>query len=377
MSSLNTENNKKEDSKYVWWFWFFWDLLIKLQMPWMSNKVVFFRLMAISQKAWLWMRETIILLIKSEKHSWMRRILEDILSQVNQWLSFYTAMRQHNYFFSMEEIELIKSSETMWNMPETLQNIATELENLQKIKSKMKNAMIYPMVVLFIACIAVYILLVHVMPSIVKMFPNKETLPWITKFMLWMSEFLQTQWYLIPTLIIWTVVWYVFLYRNVKQFKSFIDSMILKLPVISIVSRYFNLYRFSKLLWDFYEAWVSPVAALIQISEILDNVHYKNKMLDIKKDIEMWLWFTESMEWSYLFDPLLVQIIWVWENVWNIWEVLQKMAWFYREELDNKIEWLTKLLEPLMMAFVAIIVWTIVASVFLPMGDLIWTIGEW
>jgi type II secretory pathway component PulF len=62
-------------------------------------------------------------------------------------------------------------------MPETLQNIATELENLQKIKSKMKNAMIYPMVVLFIACIAVYILLVHVMPSIVKMFPNKETLP--------------------------------------------------------------------------------------------------------------------------------------------------------------------------------------------------------
>ncbi len=88
----------------------------------------------------------------------------------------------------------------------------------------------------------------------------------------------------------------------------------------------------------------------------------------------MLLWFVESMEWSWLFDPILVQIIWIWENTWNIWEVLEKISSFYRENLDVKLEWLMKLLEPLIMAFVAIIVWVIVASIFLPMWELIWQI---
>lgn len=349
----------------------FW---IQIQMPSLKNKVVFFRLMAISQKAWLGMRDTMMLLLKSERHPWMKRILDDILLQINQWLSLYDAMWHHDYFFSVEEMELIKSSETIWNMPEVLQNIADELESFQVIRNKMKNAMTYPVVVLIIAAIAVAILLIKVMPTIVSLFPDKSALPAITKFMLWTSEFLQTKWHIVLMIVLFIFSSYKLSYKYIPLFKRMMDRFFLRAPIIKDVVQKYNLYRFSKLLWDFHEAWVSPTVALQQISDVLDNIRYKEKVINIKSDIELWLWFTESMEESFLFDPLLVQIIWVGENTWNLWEVLTKMATFYREELNWKIEALTRLIEPLMMVFVASIVWVIVASIFLPMGDLLQTI---
>ncbi len=168
---------------------------------------------------------------------------------------------------------------------------------------------------------------------------------------------------------------YSFFYKKVSQFKSFIDFYILKIPLIWEVIKNFNHYRFSKLLWDFYNAWVSPTIGLNQISEILKNYHYKKKVVEVKDDLEVGLWFIEAMEWSWLFDQILIQIIWVGESTWNIWDVLTKISDFYRQEVNSKTEWLTKTIEPILMAFVAVVIWIIVAAVFLPMADLVWNIG--
>ena len=280
-------------------------------------------------------------------------------------------MEEHKDFFSPTEIALIRSSETMWNMPEVLQNMADELENFVKLRGKIKWAMMYPTVVILFAIIAVIILLVKVVPVIVDLFPSKDKLPEITKFVLAMSDFVKDYWYLIIFSIIFIIVLYKYLYKNVKAFTYFMDKLFLKIPVIWQLVRKYNHYMFSKYLGDFYQAWVSLSEALSQISDILWNLWYKDKILNIKEDIEIWLGFLEAMEWSWLFDPILIQVIGIWEKTWNIWEVLQKMALFYREELYNKIEWLMKLIEPFLMAFVAILIWFIAASVFLPMADLI------
>lgn len=348
---------------------------MKMNMPSVVNKTTFFRLLAITQKAWLGIRDSLGSIEKSENHMWMRRIIKDLIQKVNQWLTLSVALEWHRYLFSWEEIELIRSSETMWNLPEVLNNISEELDNYQKIRWKIKNAMTYPIMVLIFAVIAVVVLLVKVMPTIVSLFPSKDTLPSITVFMLWASDFIQTKWWLMLAVLFWVSFWYKFLYTKVLKFKISMDKVFLELPVTKMVVRRFNLYRISKLLWDFYNAWVSPTVALIQIADILSNYHYRMKVLDIKKDLEIWLSFTEAMEWSWLFDPILVQIIWIWEQTWNIWEVLNKMADFYREELNNSIDWMMKLIEPILMAFIAIIIWVIVASVFLPMWDLIGQIG--
>lgn len=346
-------------------------LFVKINAPKLDNKVSFYNLMAVTQKAWLWVRDSLDSILKWENHPGMRKIIQDLIDQTNEWTSLAEAMEEHSYFFWNEEISLIRSSESMWNLPEVLENLSFELENFQKLKWKIKSSMMYPWMVLWFAAIAVVILLVYVMPNIIDMFPSEEELPWITLFMLWASDFLQDYWFILMLIIGWAVWAYTYSYRYILPFKIFMDKMFISAPIIGGVVRKFNLYRFSKLLGDFYNAWVSPTEALSQISDILKNYHYKVKVNSIKNDLEVWLNFVESMEGSTLFDPILIQIIWIWESTWNVGEVLEKISKFYRDDLDTKLDGMTKMLEPLVMAFVAIIIWLIVASVFLPMGELI------
>jgi type II secretory pathway component PulF len=104
--------------------------------------------------------------------------------------------------FEVSERELIKSSETMGNMPETLKEIADELENFQRIQQKIKSAMSYPIVLIVFAVLAVSVLLVKVVPTIISLFPCQEMLPWITRFMIQVSDFMIKWWWI---LIIWAV----------------------------------------------------------------------------------------------------------------------------------------------------------------------------
>jgi type II secretory pathway component PulF len=111
-------------------------------------------------------------------------------------------MDNHDYFFQEEEIALVRSAETMGNLPEILDEIAIELENTQKINGKIKKAMTYPIVLIVFAFIAVVILLIYVIPTIVTMFPDQQSLPSLTKFMMGISTFLQKTRYIIALVII-------------------------------------------------------------------------------------------------------------------------------------------------------------------------------
>ncbi len=351
------------------------DYLDRLNAPKLDNKVAFFRLLSVTQNAWLWIRDSLQSILAWETHPWMRKVIELLIKETSQWTSLADSMYKRSDVFSHDEISLIKSSETMGNLPEVLQNLADELENFQQIQSKVKSAMIYPSFVILIAIIAVIILLIYVIPTMVEMFPDEDDLPWITIFILDLSDFLQDYWWSLLLLFFWISIGYYSAYKYLLKFRIFMDKIFLTAPIIWWLSKKFNLYRFSKLLWDFYNAWVSPTESLEQIEWIFNNYYYKTKAYNMRQDLEVWLWFVESMEWSWLFDPILVQIIWIWEQTWNIWDVLLKMASFYREQLDTEIDGIMKLIEPALMWFIAIVVWVIVAAVFLPMAELVGTIA--
>ena len=363
----------------LWWKqkqWFLESLYMKMNAPKSENKVVFFRLLAVTQKAWLWIRDSLESIMKSESHPWVKKIIKDTLDQINEWVWLADALSKYDNFFQPAEIELIRSSEQMGNLPDTLNSMAVELEKFELIKKRLKSAMTYPIVILWIAWIAVAILLIKVIPSILTIFPPGLKLPDITLYVMATSDFLQKYWGEIILGIILFIFWYKLLYKNVLWFKIVMDKAILKLPVIwSLIMTYYR-YRFSKLLWDFYSAWLSPLVSLDQIANIFQNYHYKKKILDVKKDLEIWLWMTDSFEWSWLFNPILIQIIWIWEKAGNVWEILDQMAVFYREELDSKVEWMSKLIEPILMVFISMVVWIIVMSIFLPMADLIWAMSS-
>jgi len=350
---------------------FFEKLIIKLNAPKLKEKTNFFRLLAVTQKAGLGIRESLESIMKSEQHKWLVIIIEDLIRQLTQWISLGDSLKNHDYFFKKDEIALIKAAETMGNMPEILAEIANELENMQEIKQRIKKAVTYPIILITISILATVILIMFVIPTIVEMFPNQESLPRITKFMLWVSGFLKYARPIIGITIIWLILWFKFLYQYTLPFKIFIDKMFISVPPISGVTKAFYMYRFSKLLWQFYGSWVSPVISLKLISEIFNNFLYKKKAIQIKRDLESWFNFYESMEGSSLFDPILVQIVHVGEDTWDTAEILIKISDYYKKLLRNKIDIMTSIIEPVLMIFIAIIIGVIIGSIFLPMAELV------
>ena len=352
--------------------WFFEKFVIKkFFAPKLKQKTNFFRLLALAQRSWLWLRDALFSIKNSETNKWLIMIIQDLIDQLTQWYTLSQAMENHDYFFKEEEIALVKSSETMGNLPEILDEIAVELENSERINGKIKKAMTYPIVLIVFACIAVVILLIYVIPVIVGMFPDQAKLPSLTKFMMGASGFLQNTWALIVLIMIGIVFLYRFLYKYILAFKIFIDNLMVTIPAVSGVVRVYYMYKFSKLLSQLYNAWVSPIVSLKLMSNTFTNFFYKKKALEIKENLNAGFSFAESMEWSSLFDPILVQIIHVGEETGNVTEVLKKMADFYRDMLQTKIDILMSLIEPILMALIAIVIGMIVGSIFLPMAELV------
>lgn len=353
----------------------FEQLLLSLNRATVQNKTVFFRLLSVAQKAGLGLKEALNSILHSERNYGMQIIIQGLEKQINEGMSLAKSMEKFRYFFGNDEIELVRASESIGNMPDILLNIAAELENFQKTKGKVKSALTYPIVLLVFAIIAVAILLIKVIPTIVSLFPDESQLPGITKFVIASSEFVQSWRWIIGLIVVAGVAAFRFSYKKILLFKIFVDDLLLKIPALGDLIKTFYLYRFSKLLGDFYRAGVSPTTALEQISAIMGNYHYKKKVLDIRRDLEAGFGFSDSMEGSKLFDPILVQIVLVGERTGNIDTVLEKMAQFYNDMLDTRIKTLMGLLEPLLLAMVAVVIGVIVASIFLPMADMVNTIG--
>jgi type IV pilus assembly protein PilC len=346
-------------------------IIKKFFAPKLKQKTNFFRLLAVAQRAWLWLRDALYSIKNSESSKGLIMIIQDLIDQLTQWYTLSQAMDNHEYFFNEEERALVRSAETMGNLPEILDEIAIELENNQRINGKIKKAMTYPIVLIIFAFVAVTILLIYVIPTIVSMFPSQDALPSITKFMMGASAFIKNTRYLIIVIIIGIILIYRFLYKYVLAFKIFIDKLLLNIPAVSWVIKTYYMYRFSKLLSQLYNAGVSPILSLKLMGNTFTNFFYKKKVLEIKENLNAWFSFSDSMEWSSLFDPILVQIIHVGEDTGNITEVLKKMADFYRDMLQTKIDILMDLIQPALMAIIAVVIGIIVGSIFLPMADLV------
>lgn len=351
-------------------------LMQKLNKPDLRQKVTFFRLLAVSQNAGLGIRESIVSIAKSEQHPGFKDMMNQMVLELTSGGSLANAMTPYDYFFGTEEIELVRSAQITGNMAQVLNQLAEELENLQEINAKMKKALTYPIMVLLMAIGAVVVILTTVLPNILTMFPDTNNLPGITKFMMGVSDYLKNNGTIIFIFFIGFIIGFRVLYGNFILFKIFIDKLLLVSPIIKDITKTLYMYKFSNLLSQFYEAGVSPVVSMRLLSSIFDNFHYKQKMADVKSDLEAGFSLYDALVASVLFDPILIQIINVGENTGSLPDVLKKMSAYYRNTFRNAIDVAMSMIEPLLMMFVAAIVGTIVAAVFLPMASMMENIGN-
>lgn len=356
-----------EDKK----IWFLDKLQATIDKPWLKNKTNFYRLFSVSQKAWLGMIDALNALLTSEEHKGMRIVLQDLIDQLSEWMELGDAMERHRDLFWQDEIELVKASQIAWNLVETLNDIADNLEQSGDLSWKIKKAMMFPIILFFGAIWAALYIDISVLPNITGLFTDQEALPWITKTMMHISEWFLANWHYLLLGIFSVIVSFVFSYRKILPFKIFIDNLTITMPIISPVVKWNYQYKFAKQLSQFYAAWMNPVVSLQLIWNVFSNYQYKKKVLEIRRDLESWFSIFEWMEWSKLFDAILVQIIHVWESTWTTKSVLAKISNFYKSQLETKIDMMVEALEPVMMVFVAGLIWSVVLAMFLPMAEVV------
>ncbi len=297
----------------------------------------------------------------------MKKLLRDVQTDVESGATLSEAVSRHPVYFDELYVNLIEAGESAGVLDSVLDNIATYKERIESIKGKIKKALFYPATVVAVAIIVTSILLIYVIPQFEDMFRGfGADLPAFTRMVVTASENMQAYgfWYMIVA--IGAIVGIVMLKRRNKKFAHFLDRMSLKLPIVGPVLEKAALARFARTLATTFAAGVPLVEALKTVGGATGNVVYEDAVKRIREDVSTGHSLQLAMTQTNLFPPMVVQMTAIGEEAGSLDAMLNKVADYYEEEVNNTVDALSSLLEPVIIIFIGVVVGGMVIAMYLP-----------
>ncbi|MEK0446582.1 MAG: hypothetical protein RLZZ399_1903 [Verrucomicrobiota bacterium] len=316
-------------------------------------------------------------LLKQEKDPVLRRVLGDLSEAVQSGSTFSEALGQHPAIFGRLYVNMVKAGELGGVLEVVLKRLAEFQEKAQKLKNKVFSAMTYPVIVLSIAVLILIFLLTFIVPKFEQIFTDLlsgKPLPALTLAVMNASRVAVANWYILLGVVVLAVLGWKSLQRSPKG-RAWIDRATLKAPLFGDLMQKSSISRFSRTLGTLITSGVPILQALIITRETAGNsVIYEavTKVHDAVKEGET---IVTPMEASKVFPPMVISMVDVGEETGQLPDMLLKVADVFDDEVDNTVDALTSLLEPLMIVFLAVIVGTIVIALFMPMVDLLKNMG--
>ena len=341
-----------------------------------SSDITFFtRQMATMVKAGVPLVQSFDIVSDSADNRAMRDIITEIRDSVSSGNDFAEALRQHPKHFDDLTCNLIESGEQAGTLQTMLDKVALYKEKSEALKAKMKKALMYPVITLFVAFVVTIILLVKVVPSFEQMFNNfGAELPAPTQLVVNISELTQEYYlYLIAILVIAGTGFYQ-AYKKSPSFKDRVQASLLGLPVFGDLIMKAAIARFARVLSTTFAAGVPLVDALDSVSGAVGNSVYRDAVLKIKDDVSSGQQIHLSMRSAKIFPNMIVQMTSIGEESGALDEMLGKAADYYEEEVDNAVDNLTSMIEPAMMIFLGVVIGGLIVAMYLPifqMGDVV------
>lgn len=312
-----------------------------------------------------------LLILRSQSKKSMQKIVAQLLADVEAGESFSSALGKHPKVFGKTYIALVKSGEVGGVMDAVLLRLADNLEKQQEFGSKVKGALIYPVIIVVGMVIVVIIMMVFVIPKLLSLYSDfGADLPWPTKILIGLSGFFVKYWFIMIGLMI--VGFYVYkLYRATPEGRRKIDQLIFKIPVYGELQRQIILTEVTRTLSMMVGAGVSILEGLHITSEVVGNTVVSDALIDaanqVEKGFPVAFAFSKHPE---AFPFLLSQMIAVGEETGKMDEVLTKISRIFEVESDEKVKGLTASIEPIIMVVLGIGVGFLVIAVILPIYNL-------
>ena len=285
------------------------------------------------------------------------------------------AMKKHPQAFDDLFVNMVAAGEAGGILDTILQRLATYIEKNARLKAQVKSAMIYPIAVLSIAGLVVYVILWKVIPVFGSLFVSLGAdLPLPTRIVVAMSKFVGRFWWLIVGIVVGGV-FALRRYYATDQGKLVIDKLLLKAPILGPVLRKIAVARFCRTLGTLLSAGVPVLEALEITARTSGNAIIELAILEVRKQVEEGKNMADPLKATNQFPPMVVQMIGVGEATGAMDTMLAKIADFYEEEVDLAVAGMMKLIEPVMILFLGIVVGGVVISMYLPMFSMISKIG--
>jgi len=331
----------------------------------------FTRQMATMMKAGVPLLQSFEIIGEGSENPKMRKLLDDIKQSVASGHSLATSLRQNPEYFDDLYCNLVDAGEQAGALETLLDRVATYKEKTESLKSKIKKAMSYPIAVVVVAFVVTAILLVKVVPQFQSIFEGfGAELPAFTLMVVHLSEFVQGYWYIILAALVALYLGLKRIHKNSEKFRNWVDRAVLKIPVIGPLLYKSAVARYARTLSTTFSAGVPLVEALDSVSGATGNIVFKNAVNKIKQDVSTGMQLNFSMRSTGVFPMLAVQMTAIGEESGALDSMLDKVATYYEEEVDNMVDSLTSLMEPLIMAFLGVIVGGLVIAMYLPIFKL-------
>jgi type IV pilus assembly protein PilC len=334
---------------------------------------VFTRQLATLIDAGLPLLRSLNTLARQERNVVMRNTMSQLAASVESGSTFSEALAQHPQIFNKLYVNMVKAGELGGVLEIVLARLAEFQEKAQKIKGKVKSAMVYPLVVLSIAVLILSFLMVVIVPKFQKIFADAlpgTPLPAITRFVIGVSHIFISQWYLLIGGAAVLIIGYN-VFASTPAGAVVLDRIALKLPVFGDLLSKTAISRFARTLGTLISSGVPILQALNITRETAGNHVIASAIAKIHDSVKEGESVVGPMESSSVFPPMVTSMVQVGEETGQLPDMLVKVADVYEGEVDNVVTGLTSILEPIMIVMLAVIVGTIVIALFMPMVTLI------
>ncbi|WCX48128.1 type II secretion system F family protein [Pseudomonas aeruginosa] len=301
----------------------------------------------------------------------MRKLVDEIKQEVAAGNSLANSLRKKPQYFDDLYCNLVDAGEQSGALETLLARVATYKEKTEALKAKIKKAMTYPIAVVIVALVVSAILLIKVVPQFQSVFANfGAELPAFTQMVIGLSETLQEWWLLVLIAMLGIGFALKELYKRSKGFRDTIDRAILKAPIVGAIVYKSAVARYARTLSTTFAAGVPLVEALDSVSGATGNVVFKSAVAKIKQDVSSGMQLNFSMRTTNVFPSMAIQMAAIGEESGSLDDMLGKVAGFYEDEVDNAVDNLTTLMEPMIMAVLGVLVGGLIVAMYLPIFQL-------
>ncbi|HXC59610.1 MAG TPA: type II secretion system F family protein [Steroidobacteraceae bacterium] len=301
----------------------------------------------------------------------MQKLILDIKADVEGGISLHEALGKRPLYFDDLYVNLVEAGEQAGALETLLDKVATYKEKTEALKKKIKKALFYPAAVMVAAVVVTVILLVFVIPTFETLFKDfGAELPAFTQMVIGLSQAVRTKGIFIA--IVLGAAGYAFFYfkKRSRKMRENLDRMALKMPVLGPILNKAAIARFARTLSTMFAAGVPLVEAMESVAGATGNIVYENATLAMRDEVATGTRLQRAMENTGMFPNMVVQMIAVGEEAGALDEMSAKVATFYEAEVDNAVDAMSSLLEPLIMGVLGILVGGLVIAMYLPIFKL-------